>query len=152
MSLIDRRAALVSAAAGLIAGCDRAQAQPKALTVYKTESCGCCNGWIAHMQKAGYTTKVVNVGDIGAVSSGKGIPAQLSSCHVGEAGGYALVGHIPPADIDRLLKERPKAVGLTVPGMPVGSPGMETPSGEKEAYDVLLVLPGGNTRVWARHA
>lgn len=149
MRQIDRRLVLASAAA-LAAG--PTYAQPKrALTVYKTEYCGCCGGWIEHMKKAGYPTKVVTVEDIGAVGSKRGVPFQLSSCHVAEADGYVLVGHIPAADIDRLLREKPKALGLTVPGMPIGSPGMEVAGGKTEAYETLLLLPGGKTRVWARH-
>jgi hypothetical protein len=148
---IDRRA-LIASAAALFASGASAQAKPEGMTIYKTASCGCCNGWIKHMRVAGYAPKVVVVEDISVLSAKKGVPFQYSSCHMGEAGGYVLLGHIPPADVARLLKEKPKAIGLSVPGMPWGSPGMEGPKGEKEAYETLLLLPGGKTRVFARHA
>jgi hypothetical protein len=148
--VLDRRLLIASAAALLATGA-HAQAKP-AVTIYKTASCGCCEGWIKHMRVAGYAAKVVVVEDISVLSAKKGVPFQYSSCHMGEAGGYVLLGHIPPADVARLLREKPKAIGLSVPGMPFGSPGMESPTGEKEAYETLLLLPGGKTRVFARHA
>lgn len=125
-------------------------AQP-ALTVYKTASCGCCKGWITTMTRAGHRPKVVVVEDVTPFNKRYGVPFELSSCHLSTIGGYVVVGHTPPADVARLLRERPKALGLTVPGMPLGSPGMETPDGRKEAYATLLLLPGGKTRVFAQH-
>ena len=121
-------------------------------TIWKTASCGCCRGWITTMQKAGYRTKVVTVDDVSPVWRKRGLPDELSSCHLAEIGGYTVVGHVPPADVAKLLKEKPKALGITVPGMPWGSPGMERPDGKREAYDSLLLLPGGKTRVFVRHA
>lgn len=79
------------------------------------------------------------------------MPEALASCHSGLVGGYFIEGHVPAADIRRLLAERPEAIGITVPGMPLGSPGMETPTGDRERYDTLLVLKRGTTRVFARH-
>ena len=104
------------------------------------------------MSRAGFRPKVVVVEDITPLNKRHGVPFELSSCHLATIGGYVVVGHIPPADVSRLLKERPKALGLTVPGMPLGSPGMETRAGRKERYESLLLLPGGKTRVFARHA
>lgn len=121
------------------------------LTVYKTASCGCCRGWITSMARAGYAPKVVTIEDVSPLMKKHGVPFELSSCHLSTIGGYVTVGHVPPADVTRLLKEKPKALGLTVPGMPLGSPGMETSDGRKEAYETLLLLPGGRTRVFARH-
>jgi hypothetical protein len=121
------------------------------LTIYKTASCGCCKGWITTMTRAGYRPKVVNVEDVTPIGKRHGVPFELSSCHIATIGGYVTVGHVPPADVGRLLKERPKALGITVPGMPLGSPGMETPDGRKVPYQTLLLLPGGKTRVFARH-
>ena len=149
--MISRRT-LLGAAAVIGLGTPACSAQRPALTVYKTASCGCCQGWIDIMQKAGYAPKVVVVEDINSVGTRYGVPFELSSCHIGTFGGYVTVGHIPPADVERLLRERPKAIGITVPGMPMGSPGMEMPDGAKEAYQTLLLLPGGQTRVFARHA
>lgn len=128
-----------------------AGAQPPPLTVYKTASCNCCGGWVAAMTKAGYSSKVVLVEDITPLSKKHGVPFELSSCHLATIGGYVTVGHVPPADVSRLLRERPKALGLTAPGMPMGSPGMEMPDGHKEAFNTLLLLPQGGTKIFARH-
>lgn len=146
--MISRRVFLLAAA--LAAGAPAWAATP--LTVYKTASCGCCKGWITHMTRAGYRPQVVVVEDITPLNKRYGVPFELSSCHLSTIGGYVAVGHVPPADIARLLREKPKALGLTVPGMPLGSPGMETRDGRREAYETLLLLPGGKTRVFARHA
>jgi hypothetical protein len=121
------------------------------MTVYKTASCGCCGGWITLMTRAGYRPKVVVIDDVTPLNERYGVPFELSSCHLATVGSYVTVGHVPAADIARLLKERPKALGLTVPGMPLGSPGMEMPDGRKEAYNTLLLLPGGKTRIFAKH-
>lgn len=147
----SRRTLMLSAAAALAgAGCARAEARE--VTVYKTPWCGCCGGWVTHMRRAGFTAKVVELGDLAPIRARYGISFEQSSCHTGVSGGYALEGHIPPADVLRLLKERPKARALIVPGMPIGSPGMENPQGRREPYEVLLLLPNGKTRVFARHA
>ncbi len=145
-----RRELLAAAAAALAAPQARAAAPPP-LTVYKTASCGCCRGWITIMTRAGYRPKVIVVEDVTPIGKRHGVPFELSSCHLATIGGYVTVGHVPPADIGRLLRERPKALGITVPGMPMGSPGMEMPDGRKEPYQTLLLLPGGKTRVFARH-
>lgn len=126
-------------------------AAPKALTVYKTASCGCCKGWITSMRRAGYQANVVLVEDVSPIGKKHGVPFELSSCHLATIGGYVTVGHVPPSDVARLLKERPKALGITVPGMPLGSPGMETADGRREKYQTLLLLAGGKTRVFAQH-
>jgi hypothetical protein len=133
-----------------VAGC--AEAAPQALTVYKTPYCGCCKGWITHMTRAGFKTDVREVEDLNPIRSQHGVPFELSSCHTALIGGYVVEGHVPPADVVRLLKEKPKAIGLTVPGMPIGSPGMESPKGTTEPYATLLLLDArGRTRVFARH-
>jgi hypothetical protein len=142
---------LLAAAAAVLAAPHAWAAAPPPLTVYKTASCGCCRGWITIMTRAGYRPKVVNVEDITPIGKRHSVPFELSSCHLATIGGYVVVGHVPPADVSRLLKERPKALGITVPGMPLGSPGMEMPDGRKEPYQTLLLLPGGKTRVFARH-
>ena len=147
--MITRRVAFI--AVTLLASAPAALAGPLPLTVYKTASCGCCKGWIAIMARAGYRPKVEVVEDVTPLNKRYGVPFELSSCHLATVGGYVTVGHVPPADIARLLKERPKALGLTVPGMPIGSPGMEMPDGRREAYATLLLLPDGKTRVFAQH-
>ncbi len=147
--MITRRALV--AAGPLLVCAPPAWAASPPLTVYKTASCGCCKGWITIMARAGYSPKVVVIEDVSPIGKKHGVPFELSSCHLATIGGYVTVGHVPPADIARLLKERPKALGLTVPGMPLGSPGMETPDGRKEPYHTLLLLAGGKTRIFARH-
>lgn len=146
--MISRRGVLAAVLA--MTATSQAHAAPP-LTVYKTASCGCCKGWITTMRRAGYAPKVVVVEDVTPIGKRHGVPFELSSCHLGTIGGYVVVGHIPPADVARLLKEKPRALGLTVPGMPLGSPGMEMPDGRKERYETLLLLPGGKTKVFARH-
>lgn len=147
--MISRRAVL--AGAGLLTPALAFAASPP-MTVYKTAACGCCGGWITLMRRAGYQPNVVVVEDVGPLHERYRVPVELSSCHLATIGGYVTVGHVPAGDIARLLKERPKALGLTVPGMPLGSPGMEMPDGRREAYDTLLLLPVGKTRVFAKHA
>ena len=135
-----------------IGGTACAQTVPaRDLTVFKTPTCPCCNGWIDHMRRAGFTTTVTVVPDLQPIRSRGGLPDALASCHTGVVGGYLVEGHVPSQDVIRLLAERPTAVGLAVPGMPLGSPGMETPQGHKDPFDTLLVLRSGATRVFARH-
>lgn len=148
----DRRRLLLAAPALLLmAGCAQA-APPLDLVVYKTPWCGCCGGWVTHMTRAGFTPKVVEVQDLAPVRQKYGIPFVLSSCHTGVVAGYILEGHVPPADVTRLLRERPKALGLVVPGMPLGSPGMEQLDGAKESFQTLLLIDrSGRTRPFATH-
>jgi len=149
---LARRAFLAGVPALLLAaGC--AQAVPVSMVVYKTPWCGCCGGWVAHLTRAGFQPRVVEVEDLAPIRTRHGIPFPLSSCHTGVVGGYVAEGHVPPGDIRRLLKEEPQALGLVVPGMPLGSPGMETPRGDREPYDTLLLLDrSGRTRIFAHHA
>lgn len=121
------------------------------VVVYKNESCGCCKLWVQHVSKAGFPVEAHDVDNMNPVKQRVGVPFGMGSCHTAEVGGYFVEGHVPAADIKRLLRERPDAKGLTVPGMPAGSPGMEVPSGEIQAYEVLLVAKDGSTSVFARH-
>ena len=146
-----RRTVLLAAAAALFAPAAACAAQAREITVYKTPWCGCCGGWVKHLRAAGFTTEVVEVEDLAPIRAKHGVPFELSSCHTGVAGGYVFEGHVPIADVERLLKEKPKALGLTVPGMPIGSPGMEVPNAAPEVFDTLLLLKDGTTRVYARH-
>lgn len=120
--------------------------------VMKTSGCGCCNAWIAHLRKAGFqvTAKDVPMAVLNQEKLNAGLTPGLSSCHTARIGSYVIEGHVPAGDIRRLLRERPAALGLTVPGMPVGSPGMET--GNSEAYEVLLFSRDGTTSVYSRHS
>lgn len=121
------------------------------IKIYKTESCGCCRLWVNHLQQAGFAVEVQNLEDLGPIKQRVGLPYGLGSCHTAEVGGYFIEGHVPAQDVKRLLRERPAARGLTVPGMPLGSPGMEVPSGEVQPYDVLLVDKDGKTSVFSTY-
>ena len=120
------------------------------LTVYKHPSCGCCGKWVEHAQKHGSTVKVVESEDMAAVKKRLGVPDKLASCHTSQVGGYFVEGHVPAADIKRLLAQKPKAAGISVPGMPLGSPGMEA-GGQKQPYATVLVARDGKLSTFARH-
>ena len=128
------------------------QGSPPLVEVWKDPNCGCCKDWVAHLQAHGFATQVHDTGNAG-IRGRLGIPAALGSCHTARVGGYAIEGHVPAADIRRLLAERPQAVGLAVPGMPVGSPGMDGPlyGNRRDRYQVLLVRSDGRRGVWASH-
>ena len=152
MPTLSRRLLIASGTAFAFASSARAQMRgSRALAVYKSPTCGCCDGWAAHMRQAGFTVAVHVVADPGTIRRARGLPDTLASCHTGVIDGYAIEGHVPAADVVRLLAERPEAVGLALPGMPMGSPGMEAPGGRKQPFDTLLVLRSGQTRVFARH-
>ncbi|WP_439476840.1 DUF411 domain-containing protein [Brevundimonas sp.] len=120
--------------------------------VYKTPTCGCCTAWVDHMRGAGFEAQVNELPDLRSIRSTQGVPEALASCHTVLVGGYVLEGRVPAADVRKLLAERPEGEGLVVPGMPLGSTGMETPDDQREPYETLLILKGGGTRVFARHA
>jgi hypothetical protein len=121
------------------------------LTVYKSPTCGCCVKWVEHMREAGFVVTVKDVDNVHPVKMRVGVPPGKGSCHTAEVGGYFLEGHVPASDVKRLLKERPAAKGLAVPGMPMGSPGMEVPDGRAQAYDVELVADDGSTSRFSSH-
>lgn len=147
-----RRQFLALAGASALALPAAAAAPGPAITVYKAAGCVCCEGWITHMRRAGFRAQVVTVEDLSVEWRKRGVPDALSSCHMGVVGGYVTVGHVPPTDVMRLLRERPRAIGVSVPGMPDGSPGMERRDGRAEPYNTLLLLPGGRSRIYVRHA
>ena len=130
-------------------------ATPKGIDmeVWKDPSCGCCKDWIALMEQAGFSVRVSDIGNKG-VRAQLGLPAKLGSCHTARVAGYVIEGHVPARDIKRLLRDKPDALGLTVPGMVVGSPGMDGPAykGRKDPYDVLLVRRDGSTTVYQKYA
>lgn len=150
-----RRRWLVAAAAwASLPAATRAWAAERPLVeVWKSPTCGCCKDWIAHLEANGFGVKVNDVGNTG-MRGRLGIPVALGSCHTAIVGGYAIEGHVPARDIQRLLAERPSAIGLAVPGMPIGSPGMDGPvyGGRRDRYDVLLLRNDGSTAVFASHA
>lgn len=124
-------------------------AMPVSIEVFKSPYCGCCEGWVKHLRQNGFAVQVHDVGDVPAARKKLGMPDELGSCHTAKVGNYVVEGHVPAADIQRLLKERPKALGLAVPSMPPGSPGMESP--KPVPFDTLLVQQDGGTRVFAHH-
>lgn len=150
-----RRRTLLTAAALLPLASWAAKSTPPLplVEVWKDPSCGCCKDWVAILEQAGFAVRVFETGN-NAMRAQLGIPAKLGSCHTARVEGYAIEGHVPVREILRLLRDKPKAIGLTVPGMVVGSPGMDGPAykGRKDPYDVLLVLPNKETSVYQKYA
>lgn len=146
------RAAGLLGLTGVAAFQRTALAQATTVQVWKDPNCGCCQLWVAHLQAHGFKVDVRDVGN-NAARKRLGMPEKLGSCHTATVGAYVVEGHVPAADILRLLKERPVALGLAVPGMPIGSPGMDGPEykGRKDAYDVLLVQKDGSTKSFQRY-
>ena len=149
---MQRRHLLAGAAAlAATALTARASARPE-IEVWKTPTCGCCKDWIRHLEANGFAVKFHDVSN--AVKNDPrrriGLADRFGSCHTALVGGYVIEGHVPAREIHRLLKEKPRALGLAVPGMPVGSPGMDGPEygGQKDAYDVLLVQRNGDAAVF----
>ena len=120
------------------------------MTVYKNPSCGCCGKWVEHVEKHGFTVTVVPVDDMMALKQRLGVPESAVSCHTTKVGNYIVEGHVPAADIKRLLAQKPKARGIAVAGMPMGSPGMEQ-GGFRQPYATLLIKNDGTTSVFAQH-
>lgn len=139
---------LLLALALAASGAARAEA-PVRVEAFKSPYCGCCQKWVEHMRKNGFEIVAKDVDDVPAVRKGLGMPDRYGSCHTAKVGGYVIEGHVPAEDVRRLLRERPRAVGLSAPGMPQGSPGMETST--PQAYDTLLVRANGGHEVFAKH-
>jgi hypothetical protein len=144
-----RALALGAVSAGALAPLAQA-AKPLAIDVYKSPLCGCCEDWVKHLRSNGFTVTVHDVEDTGVYRKRFGMPERFGSCHTGYIGGYAIEGHVPAADIRKLLATKPRAVGLAVPGMPVGSPGMEQ-GPRKDPFDVLIVKADGAASVFASY-
>lgn len=125
--------------------------ESQTVEVWKDPYCGCCGAWAEHLKAAGFEVKIHNSEQMDSVKAMNRVPQKLASCHTAKVGGYVIEGHVPASDIMNLLKEKPKIHGLAVPGMPLGSPGMETPDGDKEAYDVLSFDEQGNSAVYSSH-
>ncbi|KNG95393.1 DUF411 domain-containing protein [Pseudaestuariivita atlantica] len=149
---MKRRDFLLSASATLLAGPALAGSDT-VIRVVKSPTCGCCTAWVAHVQEAGFTVEAQDVDQdaLYAVKDRLGITPELSGCHTALVDDYFIEGHVPASDIARLLAERPDAQGLTVPGMPMSSPGMAGP-GAGDAFDTLLVANDGSTSIFARHS
>jgi hypothetical protein len=138
---LTRRSALGIVALALVMPSGFAFAQTPAILVHKDPDCGCCAGWVGHLNNAGFAVTVEQTTDLEPVRKRLGVPADLAACHTAEVDGYVLEGHVPAAAVRRLLEKRPTAIGLAVPGMPAGSPGME--SGVPQRYDVVLFGANG---------
>lgn len=154
-----RRALPTLLAVAVLAGCAQEGPQPAVVatselplvTMYLSPTCGCCTLWGEHMETYGFRVVYVDTDDLGAIKREFGVPPVLGSCHTALVGDYVVEGHVPAREVIRLLEERPEAVGLAVPGMPIGSPGMEMPGREPDPYSVLLFDAEGDVRVFARY-
>ena len=149
--MISRRSFLGGLGAALSIGVlptRRADSAEPQASVYMSRSCGCCGEWVKHMRANGFEVQAQYVDDVVPVKRRLGVPEALWSCHTGVVGGYAIEGHVPAADIRRLLRERPRVTGLAVPGMPAGAPGME--QGAPQPYSTVAFGADGS-RVFARH-
>ena len=150
---LHRRALLLAATALAASPLLARTATDKPLVeVWKDPNCGCCHLWVEHLQANGFAVQVHDVGNT-AARKRLGMPEKLGSCHTARVAGYVIEGHVPASDIQRLLKDKPQALGLAVPGMPIGSPGMDGPEykGRKDPYAVLLVQRDGSTRTFSRY-
>jgi hypothetical protein len=127
----------------------QSSAAPPNIVVYKSPTCGCCEAWVDHLKANGFNVTVHNQFNMDPIKREKGVPTQLQSCHTAQIGDYVIEGHVPAANIVRLLQEKPPVKGLTAPGMPQGSPGMKGPV--SEPYEVLAFQSDGRTAVYARH-
>ncbi|MEF2148377.1 DUF411 domain-containing protein [Luteimonas sp. SHGZ20W] len=122
------------------------------MVVHKSASCGCCGLWVDHMRAAGFAVEVRNTDDLNPLKERVGVPYGKGSCHTAEVNGYFVEGHVPAADVKRLIAEKPDAKGLVLPGMPMGSPGMESPEGRIQPYTVELVARDGTVSTFSEHA
>lgn len=154
---LTRRRCLIALAASAVAvptleATARTPTAPTPVEVWKDPNCGCCQDWVDHMEANGFQVTVHDGGN-NAVRARLGLPPKMGSCHTALVGGYLVEGHVPASDVRLLLQQKPKALGLAVPGMPVGSPGMDSPAygGRRDAYDVLLVAHDGSARVFKHH-
>lgn len=147
--MIDARSTTLGLLFGMALFGGAAVADEPLIQVYKTPTCGCCTKWVSHLRENGFEVETTDLSDLRMVKSMAGIAPDLASCHTGRVDGYVIEGHVPAQDIRRLLAERPDALGLTVPGMPHGSPGMESP--HPEPYQVLLIGEDGSTSVFETH-
>lgn len=147
-----RRYLITAVLAATLLSVSSPHAMAQDIDVFKSESCGCCGLWVEHLKRHGFTPKPKNLalGQLARVKLKAGLKPEIQSCHTGMIEGYVIEGHVPAEDVKRLLIERPVAIGLSVPGMPIGSPGMEA-GDRREPYDVLLVKQDGTTEVYAKH-
>ena len=136
--------------AGLLSWYTPATATAGIVTVYKNPSCGCCGDWVEHMRAAGFELDVRDVNDLQTIKTQNGVSPQLGSCHTALVDGYVVEGHVPADLVRKMLDEKPEITGLSVPGMVVGSPGMEVPGQPAQPYDVIAFDDNGQTAVYAK--
>lgn len=148
-SLQRRRSLLGMFALGSASFVVAAKPQILEIQVWKDPNCGCCNAWIEHLEKNGFSPTVIDAGN-NAARTRLGLPQKFASCHTGLIQGYVIEGHVPAADIRRLIKEKPDAIGIAVPGMPIGSPGMDGSDygNQRDPFQVLLIQRNGLSRVF----
>jgi hypothetical protein len=126
--------------------------QPQAtVDVYKSATCGCCSKWVEHLKNNGFTVRPTNREDLAEFKASHHVPRRVQSCHTAVVDGYVIEGHVPASDVQRLIKERPAIVGVAVPGMPIGAPGMEVQGRAAQPFDVIAFDKDGQTRVFASH-
>ena len=141
---------------GALVACYSPEAKPQepdplpAVTVYKSPSCGCCGKWVEHMRESGFEVKTMDMPDVRPMKKQLGVPQDLAACHTAYVGGYVVEGHVPADVVKKFLDEHPDVTGLAVPGMPVGSPGMEMGGSRSESYNVLTFDEQGHREVFAR--
>ena len=148
--MIDRRTMIGLVLAAVPAAACSKPAKAAEINVYKSPYCGCCGAWVDNLKASGLSVVVHDMEDVTPIARNAGVPDKARSCHTAIVDGYFVEGHVPPTDIRKLLRERPKARGIAVPGMPIGSPGMEQ-GDRKDAYVTLIVDRSGAARVFARH-
>lgn len=144
---------------GLVSACSQSESkkassetvEKASFTMFKNPGCMCCDAWAEHMESSGYEVEIKPIDNLAAFKFSNKVPNDMGSCHTSVIDGYVVEGHVPAADVDRLLKEQPDAKGIAVPGMPTGSPGMEVPGRQAEAYDVMIFKEDGSRKVYASH-
>jgi hypothetical protein len=133
----------------LLTAAVRPASQGPAMTVYKTPTCGCCGKWVEHMKAAGFQVQVQDMDDLTEIKQASGVPLRVRTCHTAVVGSYVVEGHVPADVVKKMLSEKPKVTGIAVPGMPIGSPGMESGT-EKTPYDIVVFDKTGKTTVYAK--
>jgi hypothetical protein len=148
--MIDRRMMIGMLAVAIPAAACSKPAKAAELKIYKSPYCGCCGAWVDHVRTSGLKVVVQETEDVTPIAMKLGVPDAMRSCHTAVIDGYFVEGHVPVTDIRKLLRERPKARGIAVPGMPIGSPGMEQ-GNRRDAYDTQLVMHDGSSRSFVKH-
>jgi len=132
-------------------GVSSAQRPQASIEVFKDPSCGCCSKWVDHLRSHGFAVTTTEHANMDELKASRGVPQRVRSCHTAVVGNYVVEGHVPAADVQRLLAQRPAIAGIGVPGMPIGSPGMEVTGMKPQAFDVIAFAKDGSTRVFASH-